>query len=106
VADQARRGFTFTDDTDSLPGQLLDLLIRSRPRWQADALCREHPEVSFFPEKGQPAGPAKRVCQECLVFADCRRWALEQGPDLEGVWGGMTPRERRTVRMGRTGQAA
>jgi hypothetical protein len=52
-------------------------------------------------EKGQDPGPAKRLCQECLVFADCRRWSLAQGPELQGVWAGLSVQQRRLVRLRR-----
>jgi WhiB family transcriptional regulator, redox-sensing transcriptional regulator len=68
------------------------------PAWHADAACREHPDVSFFPKLGEDVRPAKRVCHTCLVAADCRAWALAQGVTLVGVWGGTTQRERRMIR--------
>jgi hypothetical protein len=82
-------------------GALLDMIVRGRPAWQRDALCREHPELTWFPELGQTAAPAKRLCRDCLVYSDCRRWSLEQGHDLEGVWGGLSKQDRRTIRVER-----
>ncbi len=35
--------------------------------WRLDALCIEYPDVSFFPEKGEPNEPARDVCSRCLV---------------------------------------
>ncbi|MGI8752309.1 MAG: WhiB family transcriptional regulator [Acidimicrobiales bacterium] len=29
---------------------------------------------------------------------DCRAWALDQGGELEGVWGGLSKADRRTMR--------
>ena len=77
-------------------GALFDLLRRGRPAWQKDALCREYPSVNFFP--GGEGLAAKRVCQRCLVERECRAWSLEQGSDLDGVWGGLTQRERNQAR--------
>lgn len=81
-------------------GELFELVTAGRPAWQADALCREHPEVTWFPERGEPAGPAKAVCQGCLVRSECLAWAMEQDPALEGVWGGLTTKERAVERRG------
>jgi WhiB family redox-sensing transcriptional regulator len=77
---------------------LFDLLAGRRPAWQADAACREHPEVSWFSSRGGDQREAKAICKGCLVLDDCRSWALAQDPWLAGVWGGMTARERRLHR--------
>lgn len=72
---------------------LLDLLATARPAWQADALCKEYPEVNFFPERGQPAAPAKAVCGRCAVAEECRAFSLAT-PEPAGVWGGLSRQER------------
>lgn len=86
------------------PSDLTDLLgalLASRPAFHADALCQEYAgRVDFFPEKGGDVGPAKLVCSRCLVKAECRAWAVEQGPSLQGVWAGTTGRQRRQMRSG------
>ncbi len=79
---------------------LLDLLT-ARPAWHADAACREHPDLSWHPELGESAGPAKAVCSGCLVRDDCRAYALA-GPELAGIWGGLSDRERREARKVRS----
>ncbi|MGI8753393.1 MAG: WhiB family transcriptional regulator, partial [Acidimicrobiales bacterium] len=87
-----------TGDEWSDIGGLSDLL-RRRPAFHADAACREAPpEVSWFIERGGDPGPAKAICQRCLVVDDCRAWALDQGGELEGVWGGLSKADRRTMR--------
>jgi WhiB family redox-sensing transcriptional regulator len=75
----------------STPADLLDLL--QRPAWQADALCREHPELAWFAESGRAALGAKEVCSRCLVRTDCESYAMAD-PGLTGIWGGWTARER------------
>ncbi len=79
---------------------LLDVLT-ARPAWHADAACREHPEVVFFPELGQSSAPAKAVCERCLVRDECRAHALAD-PTLNGVWGAMSEPERREARKVRS----
>ena len=71
-----------------------------RPEWHADAACREHPEINFFPERGESTVRAKAVCRSCLVAGECRNWAMAQGPTLAGIWAGTTDRERRRLRAG------
>jgi WhiB family transcriptional regulator, redox-sensing transcriptional regulator len=78
--------------------ELLDLL-RTRPAWHADAACREHPEVSFFPERGEPTEPAKAICRGCLVRDECAAFAdADFAARSHGIWGGTSTRERRAAR--------
>ena len=71
---------------------------REDARWQELALSREvsAPEL-FFPHQGetQAARAAKRVCGNCEVTNECLRYALAH--DEQGVWGGTTESERRTI---------
>jgi WhiB family redox-sensing transcriptional regulator len=77
--------------------ELLDLLSQ-RPASMADALCREFPELSWFPSVGETATACKAVCARCAVVAECRTWSLAQGPHLHGVWAGLSERERSRLR--------
>ncbi len=72
---------------------------------QRDAACREHPELSWFPEKGALAWPAKAICEEYLVLYECREWSMAQSADLEGVWGGLGRRERARLRADKAAAA-
>jgi WhiB family transcriptional regulator, redox-sensing transcriptional regulator len=72
--------------------------------WQDDAACAR-PGVSpdiFFP----PSGPtharleAVEVCRGCDVREACLDYALANHID-DGIWGGMSPRDRRRVRRTR-----
>lgn len=69
--------------------EVLHRFEEARPAWQRDALCLEYPDVSFFVERGESSDPAKAVCAECLVAADCATYAAEQGLRF-GIWGGQT----------------
>ena len=51
----------------------------------------------FFPDRGQPATEAKRICAGCEVRAECLEYALNR-PEPTGIWGGATDRERRQLR--------
>jgi len=77
---------------------LLDLLAGGHPAWHADAACREHPELTWFPERGEDATAARAVCSTCLVLGECRSWALAQGGGLVGLWGGLSGQERKVRR--------
>lgn len=62
--------------------------------WQDSALCPQTDPDAFFPKKGGSAKAAKKICAHCPVSLQCRTFAVEN--DIhEGIWGGMTLRERR-----------
>jgi len=64
--------------------------------WRELALCAQTDPELFFPGKGQPVRPAKRVCAGCEVRAECLQEALDRGERF-GIWGGLTARERRAL---------
>lgn len=71
-----------------------------RYQWQDDAACRNHDSELFFDsdnERGELRArreqAAKKICAACPVRAECLRFA-ESGPEVFGVWGGTTQRER------------
>ncbi len=72
--------------------------------WVELAACREpsvDPEL-FFPvsDYGPAASQvaaAKAICARCPVSSQCRDWAVQAG-EPAGIWGGMTPEERRLAR--------
>ncbi|MGX2998608.1 WhiB family transcriptional regulator [Streptomyces sp. JNUCC 64] len=67
-----------------------------------DAACIGHEPELFFP-RGESAreehavARAKRICGGCAVRVDCLRHAVEHS-ESDGVWGGLTPAERRRFR--------
>ena len=77
----------------------MDLLteIGYRPAWMLDAACAEHPEINWFPERGERRDAAISTCARCLVAGECREFALDMGGDVVGVWAGTTQRERRRL---------
>lgn len=70
--------------------------------WIADALCAQVDSDMFFPEgQGHPGTDAKAVCRMCTVSAACLTYSLEH-EIIEGIWGGLSPKERQGIRTGRT----
>ena len=92
LASEVRAGVVPAGDCRSTLDELLGLL--NGPAWQADALCREYPQLNWFHESDRSAQKAKVVCAACLVRAECRSYALAR-PTLLGIWGGLTTRERK-----------
>lgn len=70
------------------------------PAWYKEALCRGVNADLFYPERGEPTGPAKAVCAQCPVKDECLETALRDGERF-GVWGGKSERERRRIRRER-----
>ena len=71
--------------------------------WQHYAECLDHAgRVDFFPARGESVRDAKAVCAACRVREECLDFALRTKVAY-GVWGGLSERERRTLRrdMGR-----
>ena len=66
--------------------------------WRRLAACHGLDPDIFFPISEDEATPAKAVCGTCSVREACLEWALAAGE--EGVWGGLTERERRRLRRG------
>ena len=68
--------------------------------WRLDALCAETDPEAFFPEKGGSTREAKRVCGGCAVRSECLEFALSSDERF-GIWGGLSERERRRLRLAR-----
>ena len=71
------------------------LELYSQPPWAKDGLCKEYPKVNFFPGQGGAVEPAKSICAQCIVRAECLAWAVER--DEAGIWGGTSQKERRML---------
>ncbi|HVJ97560.1 MAG TPA: WhiB family transcriptional regulator, partial [Acidimicrobiia bacterium] len=71
------------------------------PAWMKDVACVEHADHAsdWFPERGQNKAleRAKWLCTGCLVRGECLQFAVENNI-TEGVWGGLSPSDRRTCR--------
>jgi WhiB family redox-sensing transcriptional regulator len=69
--------------------------IPEQAPWEDAAACRQVDPELFWPQDSDRYTPAvaKGVCSRCRVRAECLATALEQH-HTEGIWGGMTPRQR------------
>lgn len=74
--------------------------------WEHFAACRDVDPDIFFgrPDKygvdrHHPAelALAKRFCDQCPVAGDCLAYALDNGPDVYGIWGGSTKEDRQRL---------
>lgn len=70
--------------------------VASNEEWQDHAACRQVPVELFFPPIEQEVEEAKAMCAICEVRQPCLEFALAAGERF-GVWGGLTPQERRSL---------
>jgi WhiB family redox-sensing transcriptional regulator len=68
--------------------------------WRDRAACRGTDPDLFFPERGESADPARKICARCPARQPCLAYALDNGI-THGVWGGLAERERRVLRVPR-----
>lgn len=68
--------------------------------WRTQAACLDSDPSVFFPPQHGSAAAARQICSGCGVRDECLQWALDTGQKF-GIYGGLIPRERRTIRMGR-----
>lgn len=79
----------------------------ARPDWDAHpgrSCANVDPEV-FFPDDRGDGGRAKAICATCPVRVDCAEFAISQ-PNLSGIWGGTSYKERARIRRQRAKELA
>lgn len=82
--------------------------LTDRPAWMdqraATTVCAQTDPDLWFPDKGNwtSSRSARALCQTCPLLAACRSWALANPDEArEGIWGGLTERERSAERRRR-----
>lgn len=79
-------------------------------QWMNDALCAEIGVDPFFPESHENHQQAVQICRRCPVQTECLEHALklEQSDawNVLGIWGGLTPRQRRSLLRDRRARVA
>jgi WhiB family redox-sensing transcriptional regulator len=61
------------------------------------ALCRQADPELWFPEPDEDDRAAKLICGWCPVRSECLAWAMDANEPY-GIYGGLTPDERRRAR--------
>jgi WhiB family redox-sensing transcriptional regulator len=82
------------------------LLSRANTAWMELGACQDRDEDGkiFFPDPGNNAVMAKRMCARCPVRERCLDWSIETR-QMYGIWGGVSEKKRRQMmhlRYGRT----
>lgn len=66
--------------------------------WMGEGLCLQVGDADlWFPDSGESAAAAKKVCKGCSVVEECLRYASRRDERF-GVWGATTAFERRRMR--------
>ena len=71
----------------------------ARQGWRDRAACQDEDPALFFPEDGDVIAirKARAICAGCPVRVQCLESAMAT-PELWGVWGGKSERQRRGMR--------
>jgi WhiB family redox-sensing transcriptional regulator len=77
--------------------------LDNRAGWWSRAACSTADPELFFPISSaglaiRQMARAKAICARCEIQQECLDYALDAGP-IQGVWGGMTERERRVLKQ-------
>ena len=88
------------------PSGSTQLLSRANMSWMERGICHNRDEDAsiFFPDPGNNANQAKKMCARCPVREKCLDWSIETR-QMYGVWGGVAEKKRRKMmqlRYGRT----
>lgn len=70
--------------------------VQSSATWRAHARCKGVDPVIFHPVNEDDADEAKAICELCPVREPCLEYAVT-AREKDGVWGGLTARERRRL---------
>ncbi len=71
--------------------------LLGRPPWMARGACRGMGPEAFITGRGDSTAAAKATCSTCVVQSECLAFAMAN-PDLVGIWGGTSARERTRMR--------
>ena len=76
--------------------------------WQDRAACQGQDTRLWIPDNGVTFTAAQKICAGCPVRVECLEYALaveaKRRCDRHGIWGGLTPDERRQLWLCRNGQ--
>jgi WhiB family transcriptional regulator, redox-sensing transcriptional regulator len=72
------------------------MAMRAIGAWRDQARCRGADPEIFHPSDEDDGVEAKAICAVCPVREPCLEYSLT-AREKDGVWGGLTARERRRV---------
>jgi len=84
------------------PGMAVASFYVQHEDWEEDAACKGKPTEWFYVGKGESPWRGLQVCAGCPVRRECLDYSLRTH-DKNGIWGGYTPRQRRSIKRVRRG---
>jgi WhiB family redox-sensing transcriptional regulator len=81
------------------PRKLIPLAdMQALRKWSQEARCKGLPADWFYDDNYANSNNADaiKMCEGCPVKEPCKDWAIKY--EEHGVWGGLTPAQRRTLR--------
>ena len=72
------------------------------PRQYEAPLCAQVGGELWFPDKGGDTTVVHRataICNQCIHRLECAEWGIHY--ERHGIWGGLTPRQRKRIRSKR-----
>lgn len=72
--------------------------FRGDTSWMDEGLCMQTDPEIFFPGTGESGRDAKAVCGKCPVMTECAAYAIARTELTDGIWGGLSARERMRLR--------
>jgi WhiB family redox-sensing transcriptional regulator len=96
LAESSRR----RDNVPESVRRLTDLFFQPAPAWQVQAACRGCDPELWYMDRGESTTEAKAICRGCVVREECLEFAVTQKEKF-GIWGGLSERERRKIRVSR-----
>jgi WhiB family redox-sensing transcriptional regulator len=84
----------------------MDLLASQFNPFNGTQLCLDaDPDLFFPPDYKDPLiiDEARKVCEDCWIKDSCLKYAM-QYPNLDGIWAGTTPHDRKRLRKLNTSQ--
>ena len=68
--------------------------------WMQNANCKDEDPNMFLSSKPEVIATVKKICARCVVKEECLTYALKNAIE-DGVWGGLSEKERRALRQRR-----
>lgn len=65
--------------------------------WRDRAACIGHDQNLWYPVRGGSNAKALAICEACPVKVECGEYGLSLGCNEQGIWGGMSHKQRRKI---------
>ncbi len=80
------------------------MMLEEQWEWRDQAACKGADPDVFFPSAGESratVAAARKLCDRCPVQLQCREYVLTTPRREDGIWAGLTEKQRREIRRRR-----